>query len=41
MRLFIKAAVQAEIKENDLKSHPNLSYSLFLKKHFPEVWNII
>lgn len=39
MLLFINTTVQAEIKENDLKSHPNLSYSVFLKKHFPEIWN--
>lgn len=38
MLSFINMAVQSEIKENRLKSRPYLSYSLFLKSHFPDVW---
>jgi hypothetical protein len=35
----INLMVQSEIKENNLKSNPNLSYSLFLKKHFLDIWD--
>ncbi|HEY5523922.1 MAG TPA: hypothetical protein VIK26_01150 [Clostridium sp.] len=36
---FINKVVQSEITDNNLKSNPNVDYSLFLKKHFPETWN--
>jgi hypothetical protein len=35
----IKLMIQSEIKENNLKSNPDLSYSLFLKKHFSHIWD--
>lgn len=38
MLSFINMTVQSEIKENSLKNRPDLSYSLFLKSHFPDVW---
>lgn len=39
MLSFINKVVQAEIKENNLKNHVDSSYSLFLQKHFSEIWD--
>lgn len=39
MLSFINTTVQSEIKENNLKDKPDLSYSVFLKNHFPSIWD--
>lgn len=39
MLSFINVQVQSEIKENNLKNNPDLSYSLFLRTHFPDIWD--
>lgn len=41
MLSFISETVKNEIIKNNLKNKPDLSYSLFLRKHFPEVWDNI